>query len=95
MGGRGDLVAPATLCERAFAIDERALSPDQPEVATDLHLLGRLREARGGGAGSAALYRRALTNFERRLGADHAHTRAMRARLAAVEPRGAARSPAR
>src|SRR5208337_478060 len=67
----GDYAAAEPLMRRALAIDEKALGPDHPAVATELNNLAGLLEARGDYAGAEPLYRRALAINEKALGPDH------------------------
>ena len=59
---------------RALAIDEKALGPDHPGVATDLNNLGLLLMAEGDYAAAEPLLRRALAIKERALGPDSSST---------------------
>jgi len=56
---------------RALAINEKALGPDHPDVATDLNNLAWLLQATGRYAEAEPLYARALAIWEKALGPDH------------------------
>ena len=66
--GAGDYAGAEPLYRRALAIDEKALGPGDPKVATDLNNLGELLYAKGDYAGAEPLYRRALAIDEKALG---------------------------
>ena len=55
----------------ALAIDEKALGPDHPDVATILNNLGELLWDKGDYAGAEPLIRQALGIGEKALGPDH------------------------
>jgi tetratricopeptide (TPR) repeat protein len=69
--GAADLDGAELLFRRALAIDEKALGPDHPDVATDLNNLAALLHTKGDYVGAEALYRRALAIAEKTLGPDH------------------------
>ena len=48
------------LCQRALAIDEKALGPNHPNVATNLNNLAELYRAQGKYSEAESLYQRAL-----------------------------------
>ena len=59
------------LFEQELAIDEQALGPDHPDVATTLNNLAELYRAQGQSAEALLLSRRALKIREQALGPDH------------------------
>jgi tetratricopeptide (TPR) repeat protein len=69
--GAADYGGVEPLFRRALAIDEKALGPDHPDVATDLNNLAALLYAKGDYAGDEQLNRRALAIDEKALGPDH------------------------
>ncbi|HYK34833.1 tetratricopeptide repeat protein [Alloacidobacterium sp.] len=70
----GDYAAAEPLFRRALAIDEKALGPDHPEVATVLNNLAELLHDRDDYDAAEPLYRRALAINERTLGPDNPTT---------------------
>ena len=60
------------LAEQALEIQEKALGPDHPDVATALNNLASIYRAIGQYARAESLYRRALLIDERALGPEHA-----------------------
>jgi tetratricopeptide (TPR) repeat protein len=52
-------------------IDEKALGPDHPDVATNLNNLAKLLYTQGNYAAAEPLYRRALAIDEKALGPNH------------------------
>jgi len=67
--GKFDEAAP--LAQRALAIAEKALDPDDPAVAMSLNNLAELYRAQGRYADAEPLYKRALAIQEKALGPDH------------------------
>jgi len=59
------------LYQRALAIDEKALGPKHPRVATDLNNLAALYEHQGKYIEAESLYQRALAIDEKALGPEH------------------------
>ena len=55
----------------ALQIDEKALGPDHPDLATDLNNLAVLYNAQGKYAEAARLYERSLAIKEKVLGTEH------------------------
>ena len=76
---------------RALAIDERALGPNHPGVATDLNNLAELLRAKGDYASAEPLYQRALAIREEKLGPDHPATKRVRRNLQNLSDDQAAR----
>jgi tetratricopeptide (TPR) repeat protein len=72
------------LYTRALAISERALGPDDPDVATSLNNLAALYRAQGRYADAEPLYKRALAIDEKALGPDHPNTKTIRDNLRSV-----------
>jgi tetratricopeptide (TPR) repeat protein len=68
----GQYLSAIPLAERALDIQEKALGPDHPDVATALNNLASLYRYDGQLALAESLYRRALNIDERALGPDHA-----------------------
>ena len=68
-------------CERLRS-KEKLLGPDHPEVATTLNNLALLRKSQDRPAEAEALYRRALSIFERALDPSHPSVVACRENLA-------------
>ena len=68
---RAEYTEAEPLLRRALAIQEKALGPDHPDVASGLNNLAVLHYAQGQYEKAAALYERALTIRERALGPDH------------------------
>jgi Tfp pilus assembly protein PilF len=68
---RAELPAAHAHLERALAIEEAALGPDHPAVATTLTNLGVVLEGLGDLAGARAFHQRALAIEEAALGPDH------------------------
>ena len=66
-----DYTAIRPYLERALAIDEKALGPDHPSVATDLNNLGMLLQDTGDLAAARPYLERALAIDEKALGPDH------------------------
>jgi tetratricopeptide (TPR) repeat protein len=74
---QGALAAYASarpLFERALAIDEKALSPDDRNIAASLNNLGHLLRFQDDLAGARSYYQRALPIYETALGLDHPDT---------------------
>ena len=67
----GEYSAAEPLYRQALAIDEKALGPDHPLVATVLSNLGELLQAKGDYAGAEPLFLQALAIDEKALGPDH------------------------
>ena len=65
-----DAMAPA---QRALAICEKGLGPDNPSVAESVAVLGLLYEIQSRYADAEPLYKRALAIYEKALGPDHAY----------------------
>ncbi len=59
------------LYQRALAIDEKALGPEHPAVATGLNNLALLYYAEGKYTEAEPLFRRALAIAEKALGPEH------------------------
>ena len=59
------------LYKRSLAINEKALGPDHPDVATSLNNLAVLYEAQGRYTDAEPLYKRVTGNTEKALGPDH------------------------
>ena len=59
------------LYQRSLAIDEKALNPEHPLLATDLNNLAALYQAQGSYAEAEPLYQRALEIDEKALGPEH------------------------
>ena len=59
------------LYQRSLAIEEKALGPDHPDVATTLNNLARLYKSRGRYEEAEPLYQRSLAITEKALGPDH------------------------
>jgi tetratricopeptide (TPR) repeat protein len=57
--------------ERALKIDEKAFSPDHPEVATDVNNLGSVLQDLGDLPAARAAFERALAIDEKTFGPDH------------------------
>ena len=72
------------LYKRALAIDEKALGPDHPDVATALNNLAGLYDDQGRYAEAEPLYKRALAIREKALGPDHPDVAASLNNLAAL-----------
>ena len=68
---QGDYAGARPLYERALRIDEAALGPTHPDVATSLNNLAVLLRAQGDYAGARPLYERALRIKEAALGPTH------------------------
>jgi CHAT domain-containing protein/tetratricopeptide (TPR) repeat protein len=66
-----EYVEARELYERALAIRERTLAPDDPEIAKNLLSLGILRQRMGDARGAIPLLRRALEIQENALGQEH------------------------
>ena len=71
MWDAGDYAGAEPLFRRALAINEKALGPDHPAVATDLNNLALLLQNKGDYAGAEPLFRRALAIREKALGPNH------------------------
>jgi tetratricopeptide (TPR) repeat protein len=70
---RAEYAAAKPLYERAIAIAQAALGPDDPEVAIRVNNLGSVLQARGDLPGARACFERALKIDEAALGPDHAN----------------------
>ena len=57
--------------QRALAIEEKALGPEHPDVATSLNNLAELYRDQGKYGEAEPLYQRALAIDEKALGPDH------------------------
>ncbi|MCI0490795.1 MAG: tetratricopeptide repeat protein, partial [Blastocatellia bacterium] len=68
---KGDYAKAEPLYERALAIEEKALGPDHPSVATSLNNLSSLYESKGDYAKAEPLYQRVLAIREKALGPEH------------------------
>ncbi len=68
LAGAGDYGGAELLIRRVWAIEEKALGPDDPTVATDQSNLAALLEEEGDYAGAEPLIRRALAIDEKALG---------------------------
>jgi tetratricopeptide (TPR) repeat protein len=66
------------LYQRAIAIDEKALGPEHPGLATDLNNLALLYRSQGKYAEAEPLYQRALAIYEQKFGLTHPSTRTIR-----------------
>ncbi|MFL6417733.1 MAG: tetratricopeptide repeat protein [Bryobacteraceae bacterium] len=64
-----------------MAINEKALGPDHPDVATGLNNLAVLLQAKGDYAAAEPLYRRALAIDEKALGPNHPSMKTIRENL--------------
>jgi len=80
----GDLDAARTLFDRALAIQERVLGPDQLETASTLGNLGELLRRQGALTPARHVLERALAVQERALGPDHPLTQTARENLEAA-----------
>ncbi len=69
--GRAEFAEAKSAMERALAIDEKALGPDHPEVATDINNLGLVLQHLGDLAGARQHFQRALAIDEKAYGPDH------------------------
>jgi len=69
--GRAQYAAARAALERALAIDEAALGPQHPKVATDVNNLGTVLQDLGDLAGARAAYQRALAIGEAAYGPQH------------------------
>ncbi|MCB8922890.1 MAG: tetratricopeptide repeat protein [Ardenticatenaceae bacterium] len=67
----GNYPAARPYYDRALAIDEKALGPDHPGLATDLNNLGMLLKEMGDLQGARPYLDRALAIKEKALGSDH------------------------
>jgi tetratricopeptide (TPR) repeat protein len=67
----GKFAEAVPLAQQALAIDEKALGPDHPDVATDLNNLAELYRNQGRYAEAEPLLKRALAIREKALGPDH------------------------
>jgi tetratricopeptide (TPR) repeat protein/CHAT domain-containing protein len=72
------------LAQRALAIDEKAVGPDNPNVATALTWLALLYKSQGRYADAEPLYKRALAIREKALAPDHPDVAAALNNLAAL-----------
>ncbi|CAN0519075.1 unnamed protein product, partial [Laminaria digitata] len=68
---QGNYAEAGPLYKRSLAIDEKALGPEHPSVATSLHNLAGLLKTQGNYAEAEPLYKRSLTIVEKALGPDH------------------------
>jgi tetratricopeptide (TPR) repeat protein len=69
--GRAEYSNARAAYERALKIDEKALGPDHPNVATDVNNLGSVLQALGDFPGAKAACERALKIDEKAFGPDH------------------------
>jgi tetratricopeptide (TPR) repeat protein len=67
----GHVAEAVPLAQRVLAIDEKALGPDHPNVATALGNLASLYQAKGDYERAEPLYQRALAIYAKALGAEH------------------------
>ncbi|MCX7003949.1 MAG: tetratricopeptide repeat protein, partial [bacterium] len=81
---QGQYAAAEPLYKRALAIDEKAVGPDHPAVATDLNNLAVLYYSQGQYAAAEPLLRRALAIRDKVLGPDHPDVAANVNNLAAL-----------
>ena len=72
---------------RALAIQEKALGPDHPDIATSLTGLAIVLESKGDYAEALQFYRRALAIAEKVSGREHPRTQKIRKSLDAVSAR--------
>jgi tetratricopeptide (TPR) repeat protein len=68
---RAEYAEAKRMYERALAIDEAALGPDHPQVATFANNLGEVLRAQGDLSGAKALFERAIAIDEAALGSNH------------------------
>ncbi len=68
---QGKYAEAEPLYQRSLAIDENALGPDHPDLATDLNNLALLYHAQGHYAEAEPLYQRSLAIRENALGPEH------------------------
>jgi tetratricopeptide (TPR) repeat protein len=68
---RAEYAQAKKMYERSLAIDEAALGPNHPEVATDINNLGLVLQALGDLVGAKVLFERAIAMGETALGPDH------------------------
>jgi tetratricopeptide (TPR) repeat protein len=85
LDGRAEFAQAKALYERALTIDEAALGPDHPNVATRLNNLGGVLRALGDLAGAKANLERALQIFRRYLGEKHPSTVTISSNLRILE----------
>ena len=67
----GRYAEAVTLVQRILAIQEKALGPDHPDVATSLNKLALLYQAQGDYRSAAPLFQRSLAIREKALGPEH------------------------
>ena len=67
----GKFAEAIPLAQQALAIDEKALGPDHPDVATGLNNLAELYRNQGRYVEAETLLKRALAIYEKALGPDH------------------------
>lgn len=82
---RAEYTQAKKMFERAIAIDEAALGPDHPQVATFANNLGGVLGEQGDLEGAKTLFERALQIFRAFLGDDHRNTRIVLAHLSRLE----------
>ena len=70
---QGKYTEAEPLYQRALAIDEKALGPEHPDVATDLNNLALLYQGQGKYTEAEPLHKRALAIWEKALGPEHPH----------------------
>ncbi|CAN0535323.1 unnamed protein product, partial [Laminaria digitata] len=68
---QGNYAEAGPLYKRSLAIDEKALGPEHPNVATSLNNLAGLFETQGNYAEAGPLYKRSLAIDEKALGPEH------------------------
>jgi tetratricopeptide (TPR) repeat protein len=81
---QGQYAETESLYKRALAIDERALGPHHPDVATDLNNLAGLYYGQGQYGQAEPLLKRALAIREQALGPHHPDTKASRESVATI-----------
>ena len=72
------------MCKHALTIDEKALGPNHPDVATDLNNLAKLYSNQGKYDEAERLYKQALAIDQKALGSNHPTTNVIRKNLAAL-----------
>ena len=83
----GDLGGAKLHYERALKIDEKALGPDNPNVAIRVNNLGLVLKAQGDLVGAKLHYERALGIFRDKLGEDHPSTKTVKGNLEYLQHR--------
>ncbi|CAM9588088.1 unnamed protein product, partial [Laminaria digitata] len=68
---QGNYAEAGPLCKRSSAINEKALGPEHPDVATSLNNLAELFMVQGNLAEAGPLYKRSLAMNEKALGQEH------------------------